>query len=491
MIRCARPGTSRKHSLLVHFLASFLAGLLLLSISPSCDAYSVLSHEAIVDSSWDDAIKPLLLQRFPNATHDELKEAHAYAYGGAVMQDMGYYPFGSKFFSDLTHYVRSADFIRALLRDSRTLDDYAFALGALSHYAADNDGHRLGVNLSVPILYPGLARKYGHVVVYDENPVAHLKTEFGFDVLQVAKHRYAPDDFRDHIGFEVSKPLLAQAFEETYSLKLEKIFGNFDLAIATYRYGVSSVIPKMTKVAWQVKKDQIQKDTPGITKQEFIYHLSRASYNKRWHEKYERPGFGTRLLAFFFRLVPKIGPFRVFSFRTPTPATEQLFMASFNAAVRDYETYVSEQRNTGSVPIENDNFDVGYVTGPGQYPLADQTYALLLDNLAKNNFAQMSPELRKDLLAYYGDPTAPFATKKKKKEWAKVLREVQQLKTAEVASNEEDSSPVSSLPGNQDTDSRDTDSRDTNSQAAAPLASQAPSSASASGFSPLANPPAN
>src|SRR6202451_1426409 len=178
VIRCAPPGISRKHSVLAHSLACFLAGLLLLSIPPSCYAYSVLSHEAIVDSSWDDAIKPLLLQRFPNSTHDELKEAHAYAYGGAVMQDMGYYPFGSKFFSDLTHYVRSGDFIRALLRDSRTLDDYSFALGALSHYAADNDGHRLGVNLSVPILYPGLARKYGHVVVYDENPVAHLKTEF-------------------------------------------------------------------------------------------------------------------------------------------------------------------------------------------------------------------------------------------------------------------------------------------------------------------------
>ena len=104
-------------------------------------AYAVLAHEAIIDSAWDTDIRPLLLKRFPGATREELKEAHGYAYGGAIVQDMGYYPHGNKLFSDLTHYVRSGDFILALLRDSKDLDGYAFALGALSHYAADNDGH--------------------------------------------------------------------------------------------------------------------------------------------------------------------------------------------------------------------------------------------------------------------------------------------------------------------------------------------------------------
>src|SRR5450631_4429318 len=179
-------------------------------------AYAVLAHEAIIDSVWDTSIRPILLKRFPNATAEELKEAHGYAYGGAIIQDMGYYPHGSHFFSDLTHYVRSGDFILALLRDSKDLDGYAFALGALSHYAADNDGHRIATNPAVPILYPKLQKKFGDVVTYEQDPLAHVKTEFGFDVLEVARQRYAPDSYHDFIGFGVSVPLLEQAFQETY-----------------------------------------------------------------------------------------------------------------------------------------------------------------------------------------------------------------------------------------------------------------------------------
>lgn len=184
-------------------------------------AYSVLTHEAIIDTAWETHIRPLLLKRFPNSTPDALRKAHAYAYGGAIIQDMGYYPRGNKFFSDLTHYVRSGDFIEALLRDSQDLNEYAFAIGAMAHYAADNTGHRLATNLSVPILYPNLKQKYGNVVTYEDNPIAHVKTEFGFDVLEIAKGRYAPDSYRDFIGFEVALPLLERAFQETYGLDLK------------------------------------------------------------------------------------------------------------------------------------------------------------------------------------------------------------------------------------------------------------------------------
>src|ERR1700723_74580 len=200
---------------------SILTSLLLLTSSGYPQGFFCLTHEAIIGSAWKDSIRPLLLQRFPNATKEELKDAHAYAYGGSIIQDMGYYPFGSHLFSDLTHYVRTGDFVEALIRDSKDLNEYAFALGTMAHYAADNNGHRIAVNRSVPILYPKLQKKYGDVVTYDENPAAHLKTEFGFDVLEVAKGRYAPDDYRDHIGFQVSKDLLRRAFEETYCLKLD------------------------------------------------------------------------------------------------------------------------------------------------------------------------------------------------------------------------------------------------------------------------------
>jgi zinc dependent phospholipase C len=172
------------------------------------EGYSVLTHEAIIDAAWETQLRPLLLQRFPDATPDDLRKAHAYAYGGAIVQDMGYCPHGNKFFSDLTHYVRSGDFIEALLRDSQDLNEYAFALGAMAHYAADNNGHRLATNRAVPMLYPKLAKKYGNVVTYEDDPIAHVKTEFGFDVLEVAKGRYASDGYHDFIGFAVSLPLL-------------------------------------------------------------------------------------------------------------------------------------------------------------------------------------------------------------------------------------------------------------------------------------------
>ncbi|HET9803782.1 MAG TPA: zinc dependent phospholipase C family protein, partial [Candidatus Acidoferrum sp.] len=352
------------------------------------------------------------------------------------IQDMGYYPFGSKLFSDLVHYVRSGDFVEALLRDSHNIDDYAFALGALSHYVADNDGHRIATNHAVPLLYPKLRRKYGPVVVYDENPAAHLKTEFGFDVEQVARGNYASQNYHDYIGFQVSKPLLQQAFQETYCIPLDSIFTNYDLAIGTFRVGVSSAIPRMTKVAWQLKKDEIEKNNPGMTQEKFYYHLSQAAYRKDWGDKYRKPSFFTRLLAFIVRIIPKIGPFRALTFRTPTPATEALFVQSFEVASQDFEADIRDDRSAGKIDLVNDNFDVGAVTAPGEYPLADVTYANLMDRLAKNKFADVSPALRANLLNFYKDPDGRNDVKRSKKRWRKLQAEVEQLRTAQLAATE-------------------------------------------------------
>jgi Zinc dependent phospholipase C len=428
------PNPSGKKTRIIRYRVGVWILIFILGAVTACQGYSVLTHEAIIDSAWDDAIKPLLLKRFPASTPEELKTAHSYAYGGCVIQDLGYYPFGSHLFSDLVHYVRTGDFVQALIRDSQDLNEYAFALGALAHYAADNEGHRIAVNRSVPMLYPKLRAKYGDTITYDQNPSAHLRTEFGFDVLEVAKGRYAPDAYRDFIGFEVSKPLLDKAFQETYSVELKSVFSDFDLSVGTYRYSVSKAIPTATKVAWETNKDQIQKDIPGITKEKFLYHISRSSYEKNWGRQYQKPGFKDSLLAFLFRLVPKIGPFSVFKFKTPTPAAEKLFEASFSQSVTDYERFLHEQKDSGKINLVNDNFDTGTVTGPGQYPLADQTYAQLLDHLSKDHFAQVSPELRKILLDFYSDLNAPFATKKDKAEWAKVLKEVDELKNASATS---------------------------------------------------------
>ena len=250
-----------------------LALLLSFGWPAQTSAYAVLSHEAIIDSAWDTNIRPLLLKRFPNATPGQLKEAHGYAYGGAIIQDMGYYPHGSKLLSDLTHYVRSGDFVLALLRDSKDLDGYAFALGALSHYSSDNAGHSIGVNLAVPILYPKLGRKYGNTVTYEQDPLAHVKTEFGFDVLEVAQGRYAPDAYHDFIGFDVSAPLLEQAFQETYGLDLKSVLTDEDKVLGSYRHDVSQLLPQATRIAWSLKRNDIMKDQPGITKRKFLYNL--------------------------------------------------------------------------------------------------------------------------------------------------------------------------------------------------------------------------
>ena len=237
-----------------------LTGLFVL-ISPQAGySYSVLTHEAIIDSTWDSAIAPLLLKRFPDATPDDLIKSHAYAYGGSIIQDLGYYPFGSAFYSDLTHYVRSGDFIVNLIRESQDLNEYAFALGAMAHFAADNNGHRMATNVSVPLLYPDLLLKFGRSVTYADDPFSHTKTEFGFDVFQAAKSRYASAAYKNFIGFEVSKPVLQRAFEATYGMRIEKVFLNLDLAIGSYRRAVGTILPALTKVAWQIKSQEIRKD---------------------------------------------------------------------------------------------------------------------------------------------------------------------------------------------------------------------------------------
>ncbi len=236
--------------------------LVALFSAQSASSYSVLTHEAIIDATWDSAIKPLLLRRFPAATQDELIQAHAYAYGGSIIQDLGYYPFGSRFYSDLTHYVRSGDFILNMIRESQDLDEYAFALGTLSHYAADNNGHRMATNISVPLLYPKLRLKFGKSVTYADDPISHMKTEFGFDVFQAAKKRYASDAYKDFIGFQVAKPVLERAFQDTYGLRIEQVFLDIDLAIGSYRRAVGTILPALTKVAWQLKGPEIRKDAP-------------------------------------------------------------------------------------------------------------------------------------------------------------------------------------------------------------------------------------
>jgi len=401
----------------------------LLALPAPVHAYAVLSHEAIIDAAWETHIKPLLQKKFPQATEEDLSRAQAYAYGGAIIQDLGYYPYGSPFFSDLTHYIRSGDFIQALLRDAKDIIEYAFALGALSHYAADNDGHRLGINRAVPVLYPGLRKKFGDSVSFEDNRLAHVKTEFGFDVLEIARERFAPESYHDFIGFEVSRPVLEQAFRETYGLELKDVLVSEDKVLNSYRRDVSKLIPKATRIAWHLKKDEIKDDIPDATKKKFLFNLSRANYEREWGKDYRKPSPGERFLAFLYKLIPKFGPLKILQFRTPTPQTEQMFEASFNATLDRYRELLTDVRE-GRLNLPNNNFDVGQNTGPGKYRLNDEAHAELLDKLAENKFVGATSEVKAELLRFFAEPDAPYATKHNAKAWTKVQAQLQQLKSA-------------------------------------------------------------
>ena len=402
--------------------------------------YTVLTHEAIIDSVWDASLQKLLLQRFPDSTPEQLEEAHAYAYGGCIIQDAGYYPFSSRFFSDLTHYVRSGDFVSALLRESQDLNEYAFALGALEHYAADTEGHRIATNKAVPMLYPKLQRKFGKEVTYWDNPVAHARTEFGFDVLQVVAGRYAPEHYKKFIGFEVSKAVLERAFLDTYGIAMKDVFASVDLGLGSYRYGVSSIVPSMTRVAWSLKRVHLQKEIPGITRKKFLYNLSRSTYEKNWGTEYHKPGIGTRILASVFAILPATGPFSALRIRTPTPEVEKLFMDSFNATIDRYKALLAGAGIAG-FELKNENLDAAAATIAGKYKGTDKAYARLLGKLADRHFDSVTPKLRQNILAYYKDlhpAVSAGSTRQERESQARVLIEIDQLKAlpAEVGATQ-------------------------------------------------------
>ena len=411
--------------------------LVVLMCSGALSAYSVLTHEEIVDLLWTDEIRPLLLKRYPGLSEDQIREAHAYAYGGAVIQDLGYYPFGTKEFSNLVHYVRSGDFVRELLLESQDANEYAFALGALSHYASDIAGHP-AVNQAVAIEYPKLRAKFGRSVRYAQDKTAHLRTEFGFDTVQVAKNRYASPQYHDFIGFQVSRALLERVFPVVYGLELKDVLVHEDLAVGSYRFAVSRLIPEMTQVALQTHKKELMHETPDFAKRKFLYRLSRSGYEKEWGKDYVKPGLGTRVLSTLLRYMPKIGPFKGLAFNNPTPQTEDMYFKSINTTVDQYRAFLKEVR-TNSLVLSNRDLDSGDVTSAAEYSLADDTYAKLLAQLSKRKFDRTSPELRDNILQFYSDLSLPIETKKDQFRWQGVLTSLDQLKSVTPSATVADS----------------------------------------------------
>jgi hypothetical protein len=414
--------------------ASVLLVLVLLLTAPRhAVAYSVLAHEAIIDASWKSAILPLLKQRYPNSADSSLEIAHSYAYGGSLIADMGYFPFGNPYFTNLLHYARSGDFVENLLTQASNLNEYAFALGALAHYVTDRYGHSLSTNIAVPIVYADMQKKFGNVVTYDNDPTSHKRMEFAFDVLQVAKGNYLPQSYHNFVGFNVARPVLERAFLITYGQDINKVFGDLTLTISTFRWSVKELIPALTRTAWALKKQDIVKANPGVTRKNFQYKFSRKDYYKQYGKEREKPKTDEWFFAFLIDIAPKIGPLKSLKFKPPGPEGEKLFIRGFDTTTVRYEALLRELQQTGHISLVNIDFDTGKPTVPGEYGLADQTYSQLAIKLQADSFAWVTMPLKNNVLNFYSNPdttTKSNQHKKDKIDWKQTYLALQQLRVA-------------------------------------------------------------
>ncbi len=401
--------------------------------------YSVLTHEELVDLAWNDSIRPLLLARFPNASETQLREAHAYAYGGSAIQDMGYYPLGKQFFSNLTHYVRSGDFIAYLFRDARNINEYAFAIGALSHYVGDSVGHSVAVNPSTAIEFPKLESKYGRRVTYDESPHGHIRTEFAFDVDQLANREFAPQAYLRAIGFKVPREALERAFLNTYGIDSHEIVGRVHPALRSYRTSVRTIISAFAEAELVLHRRQFPPQPSDENYRLFSEQVAKTNYDRHWARTFKEPGVTAHLLALMVFVLPKVGPVSDLAIKIPTPETEGWYLKSVNRSVSIFRDLLDKMRLGVDSPLALANLDLntGEITMPGAYPLTDKTYAELLRRLTTNPERIVPALLKKNVLNYYSDANAPIATKKNKKAWTRVTAELQVLNGMKVGRPEE------------------------------------------------------
>ncbi len=398
---------------------------LLLTTVPAVP-YSVQTHEELIDIAWKQSIQPILLKQYPTLTEAQLQEAHAYAYGGSAIQDFGYYPFGNAFFSDLTHYVRSGDFVINLLRDAHTADELAFAIGSLSHYLGDTIGHSTAVNFSVPVEFPKLEKQYGTSVNYAENPHAHVQTEFAFDINQLSKGRFAPSAYLKHVGLEVPRPLLRKAFFETYGLNLPDIIGSKETSLRTYRKGVRSFIPNIARAETLLHKKNFPQDIPSPDLDALRVDALQASADNNWEAYRKQPGFTSHLYAGFIFILPKVGTLKMLAIKGPTQQTEDLYIKSVNRSIKALR-FVLAHFDRIEYYLPNRDLDTGAIIKPGGYPLTDMTYAELLEMITKNPDKVIPIQLKHDLTEYYADPEAPIITKKDPEKWAQVQTNLKTL----------------------------------------------------------------
>jgi Zinc dependent phospholipase C len=395
--------SSKRHK---RFSYSRMVALLLCAITfspPNMQAYSVFTHEELIDLAWNDSIRPLLLAKFPGATEEQLREAHAYAYGGSAVQDMGYYPFGKQFFSNLTHYIRSGDFVAWLLSNARSLDEYAFAIGALSHYIGDSIGHSEAINRATAVEFPKLANRFGPSVTYDESPHCHIRTEFAFDIAELSDGDFPSAAYLRYIGFKVPRKFLEEAFQKTYGFDIHELLGRAHPALRSYRTAVRSFIPAFAEAEVVLHRHGFAPHIDSEADRIFRERLARTAYERRWKHTEKGPGVKAHLLAVLVFIVPKIGAASDLAIKIPNPQTYEMYQSSVNHTVDIFRDILHRLRNTGDdVKLVNIDLDTGDHVKRGEYPLTDATYARLLERLTSKPGRVIPADTKRNIMAYYG-----------------------------------------------------------------------------------------
>jgi hypothetical protein len=411
-------------------------------------AYSLLTHEELIDLTWQDAIVPLLLSKFPTLTPEQLDVARSYAYGGCAIQDIGYYPFGDELFSDLTHYVRTGDFVLALFRNAHNANELAFAVGALTHYVGDSFGHSQATNRAVALEFPKLQALFGDSVNYAEARHAHVQVEFAFDIDQIAHHRLAPLPFLRHVGLNVPVHQLALAFYETYGITEDFTGRGRTFNVKTYRFATRTLIPHTAYALTLLHRGSEVADPGTAEAQEIEAEAMAVAAENNWAAYHRKAGFGTHFLAVLIVILPKFGPLAMTAIKGPTAAAEADYMhsvATATSTIRDRlymftpvanrrpppagvtVTPLPAQQGDERHPLVNRDLDTGQPVKPGGYPLTDTTYATLLERLTRDPKQSIPPGIKEDVAAYYADPNAPIATKKDAQAWQKVQEELKTL----------------------------------------------------------------
>jgi hypothetical protein len=446
----------------IQFLAiAFVSLLFSLGSCRQAQAYSLLTHEQLIDLAWKDSVVPLLLSRYPNLSEAQLNEARAYAYGGCVIQDIGYYPFGDASFSDLTHYVRSGDFVVNLFRNAHNPDELAFAVGALSHYIGDSVGHSVATNRAVPVEFPKLLAKYGPVVNYAEGRHQHIQTEFAFDIDEIAHHRVAPLRFLRRIGLKVSIKQLALAYYQTYGLTEDFSARRRRFNVRGYRFAVRTFIPRIAYAITLRRRNHEPPDPDTPEFKEMVAETAAVDQQNNWASYRHKAGFETYAIAALLVVIPKIGPLKLVDVKGPTTATEADYMHSVALSITILRRTLANftppspaspqdghltpppaalasivaatgpgtlfSSNDPRHPLPNRDLDTGRVVQPGGYSLTDSTYALLLHRLVMQPNQPIPPGIKRDILAYYASPDAPITTKKNPAQWAQVQTDLTTL----------------------------------------------------------------